>query len=85
MKHRPRIHIVDSESPLSFPAHLLPRCGESVKNADLIFAYTEDSPRVYQIGTCRVCMALGAGHTRRRYEYGVREAEEQIQALSESA
>jgi len=80
-----RIHLVDVSDPIVRFHDLLARCGETVKNGELVFAYTAESPRVYQVGTCRACMYRTPGYFRRRYEYGIREAQEALQAKAEAS
>ena len=83
---RPRIHLVNCASPLHDYSDLTGRCGERIINGEPRFMYTEDSPRVYQIGICRKCILLPPQiQVDRRYEYGVIEAEGAFQAEAEAS
>ena len=76
---RPKIHILDVSDPILKYENLASRCGVVIKNGKPEFMYGEDTPRVYQIGTCGKCICLPPQiQASPRYEYGVREAEEAL-------
>lgn len=80
---KPRIHIVDSQVPLNSLKDLTARCSAIIKNGELKFAFTEESPRIYQIGTCRKCIIGIPPNPGKRYEYGIVEGEENRAAQNE--
>ena len=82
---RPRIHLVDVCDPLLNYSDLTGRCGANIAHGEPKFMFTEDSPRVYQVGTCRHCILGGVSVSKgKRYEYGIMEAEEALH-LEETA
>jgi len=83
---RPKIHLVDRSVPVSNFHDILARCGILIRNGDPKFMFSEESPRIYQIGTCMDCVrAAPQVRDRHRYEYGVLEAQESLNAEAEAS
>lgn len=72
---RPKIHIVDTAIPLLSYSALSARCGTHIANGEPKFMFSEETPKLYQVGTCLECRTLRAPDgNAKRYEYGICEA-----------
>lgn len=76
---RPKIHILDHDEPLFTFRNLTCRCGITLLNAEVKFMVESDVAdcMLSPIGSCTTCLdAKPEGEEKRRYEYGLVEAQE---------
>ena len=85
---RPKIHLIDVAEPLLCFCRLLCRCGQEIRNAEMVFGIGMDecAPFTFPIRTCRECLTKSPqGDDRRRYVYGLIEAEEALHMEAEAS
>jgi len=62
----------------------LPAAEKPFKNGELVFAYTAESPTRLSGRNMQSMYVQDSRYFRRRYEYGIREAQEALQAKAEA-
>ena len=85
---RAKIHLIDVAEPLLCFCHLKMRCGIEIVNAEPVFMMAEDEGLLFTfpIRTCIACLRLPPrGEDKRRYAYGLMEAESALHLKAEAS